>query len=70
MFSSHHTDTTLECRECGKTATLVAIVPGEDGNAAHHVFKCQNCGFFNWIDEARPRPEITHSSPLAHVALR
>jgi len=57
MIDAAHTATTQQCWECAHATTLIAVVPGEDSNAAHHVFKCEHCGYFNWIDEAQPYPK-------------
>ncbi len=55
MISARASEAILQCQECSRDATLIAVVPGEDGRPAHHVFKCGHCGYFNWIDESSPR---------------
>ena len=71
MNTSAQNEKTVRCQECAKTATLIAVVRSGNGTAAHHVFKCDNCGYFNWIDEAQPRIGAGYGrvTPLAQAAV-
>jgi hypothetical protein len=40
---------TAKCEECDGTAKLVTVVRARDNKTAWSVFKCEDCGFYNWM---------------------
>ena len=40
---------TAKCEECNGSAKLVTMVHGRDNKTAWSVFKCDDCGFYNWM---------------------
>ena len=40
---------TTKCEECNGPTKLVTVVHGRDNKTAWSVFKCEDCGFYNWM---------------------